>query len=223
MLSVDERTEAKDVDAAYFEAVKKWHPDRLPPGLQAIKPKAQQIFKHLTDARDTLTDGKKRVQYRETVQDGGGTPAHERRMATLVNAAVEYQKVEVLVRRHAWRDALALVEGLVEVAPEEADYHAMLAWVLFQIHGASTAEMVVRMHAEVDAALKADPNHERALYLKGLLAKTAGRDQDALTYFKRIVDANPNHTDALREVRLAEMRRSKGPTGILGKFLGRKP
>lgn len=222
MLGVDAQADSKTVDSAYFAAVKTWHPDRLPRALDPVKDKAQRVFKYLTEARETLNDARKRLRYRETVADGGGTPAHDRKMNLLVAAAVEYQKVEVLVRRHAWRDALTHLEELVVIAPEESDYHAMLAWVLFQRHGTTKGEVALQIRSEVDTALKQRPDHDRALYLKGLLLKSAGKENEALTYFRQAIEANPNHTDAEREVRLAEMRRGKGSQGVLGKFFGRK-
>ncbi|MDH5491991.1 MAG: tetratricopeptide repeat protein, partial [Myxococcales bacterium] len=166
----------------------------------------ERAFGHLTRANDTLRDPVERVRYREAVEDGGGTPEADRKLEAMLDAAMEFRKVEVLTRQRRYADAAALLAPILAAAPEEADYHAMMAMLLFEQHGAtgrSEAEAILRY---ADEALRLAPAHERGLFTRGIALKQQGKMREAVSCFRRIVEANPKHTDAARELRLAQMR-----------------
>jgi len=53
----------------------------------------------------------------------------------------------------------------------------------------------------------------------GQVHSARGDLERAYNAFQRVLDINPNHVDALREVRLIEMRRAKGEKkGLLDRF-----
>lgn len=212
MLGVDRSAGPDAIKSAYLDLVKQWHPDRLPEPLRELRPWAERIFHFLTQARDVLTEHEKRGQYLRAVQDGGGTPSADRKVQVIVQAAMEFQKVEVLARRREWDEALKILDAILEAAPDEADYHAMKASMMFQKHGTTDDALVVQMIAECDRALKADPRSERAHMAKGTILKRLGREDAALAHFREVVDINPKNIDAVREVRIAAMRgKSKAP------------
>src|SRR5690606_3554927 len=92
MLGVPRDAPAGAVQKAYFNLVKRWHPDRVPPELAPLRPYVEDVFRYLTRAQETLCDDAKRGLYLATVQDGGGTPAAERRLGSIVQAAMEFRK-----------------------------------------------------------------------------------------------------------------------------------
>jgi cytochrome c-type biogenesis protein CcmH/NrfG len=61
---------------------------------------------------------------------------------------------------------------------------------------------------QLDKAVKREPNNLRARWYRGQLLKRLGRAREALHDFRYIVERDPRHTDAHREVRLHVMRRS---------------
>lgn len=72
-----------------------------------------------------------------------------------------------------------------------------------------------------------DRTCERALYLRGCIAKKLGKLAAAFRDFARVVHLNPRHVDATREVRLFEMRARKGSGehplgGVMDRLKGRK-
>jgi curved DNA-binding protein CbpA len=228
MLAVG-RTDGEDaVREAYFEQVRRWHPDRLPPDLQPLAPWVDRIFHHVTEARDTLSDPERRKQYARAVREGGGTPDADRRLGAIVGAALEFQKVEVMARRRSWDEALQILADALALNPDEADFHAMHAWLLFQKHGMSGGAPVADMRASVDRALQLDEQCVRALYTKGVILKQLGHGDDALEHFRRATELDPRHLEAAREVRLAEMRQRSsgrvpsegGRPSLLDRFFG---
>lgn len=234
MLGVPKDASAANIQKAYFGLVKKWHPDRLPGELSELRPFVERIFRYLTRANETLSDPAERGKYLATVQEGGGTPEKERELAAIVNAAMEFRKVEVLMRRREHDRALELVEEILEVAPDEADYHATRGYLLYQLHPG--AEKRTEILAALDRALELSPDHDKAHYYKGMALKRWGSKSQALTHFKKAAELNPKNIEATREVRLASMRGSlpadeptetrkkKGDAGggLFGKIFGGK-
>jgi tetratricopeptide (TPR) repeat protein len=208
MLDLAPQAPVDAVREAYFALTKQVHPDRLPAPLLPLLPGAQRLFTVLTEAHETLTEDARRKQYEEMMKDGGGTPAAQRKLEQTIEATVEFQKAEVLrksdlalAERHA-RNALLL-------DPEQADYHALLAWILFERHPGEDAPLK-EMLALVDHALTLHDKHDRANLYRGSILRRLGREAEAVKAFRRAVELNPKNVDAQREVRLAEMRAKKG-------------
>ncbi|MCA9604452.1 MAG: DnaJ domain-containing protein [Myxococcales bacterium] len=216
MLGVPRDVSAAAVQKAYFALVKKWHPDRVPGPLQPLRPTVERIFGYLTRAQETLSDEDKRGPYLQNVQAGGGTPEADRQLATIVGAAMEFRKVEVLLRRSEWDEALTILDELVKIADEEADYHATRAWVLFQKHG--TADHATRMEIVrgLERAIDLVPKHDKAHYWMGLILKREGKAARALEHFRVAAESNPRNLEAVREVRIASMRKTDVPSGKSG-------
>lgn len=229
MLGVPRDVPASDVQKAYLSLAKKWHPDRLPRELAALRPHVEQIFRHLTRAAEVLSDEQKRGRYLASVQDGGGTPAKDRALAAIVQAAMEFRKVEVLVRRRELNEALALLDRVLSMHAEDPDYHAMRAWIVFQQSLNDEGMRAVAL-ASIERALALSPTHDKALYYKGLVLQRAGKDAEAAECFRRAAELNPKNIDAARMVRLARMRgddtgaHAREPTqkrdSLLGKLFG---
>ncbi len=207
MLGVDPQATAGAVRDAYFELIKQVHPDRLPPPLAPLLPDAQRLFGLLTEAHEMLTDDARRAQYAQIAREGGGTPAAQRKLEQTIEATVEFQKAEVL-RRSDLAAAERHARLALQLDPGQADYHALVAWVLFERNpdeGAPLDEML----ALVDHALKLHDKHDRAHFYRGAILRRLGREADAVKAFRRAIELNPKNVDAQREVRLAEMRIKK--------------
>jgi tetratricopeptide (TPR) repeat protein len=208
MLRVEQSATPNDVKAAFFAFAKKWHPDRLSESLKPLATLAQNVFAHVNEAHQCLIDEERKIHYIQTVKEGGGTPAAERLMQQILDAAMAFQKVEVLVRRRDYDQALELLERILAMHDKEADYHAMKAWILLQKHPTKDAPLE-RIIVSADAGLKIDPKHERANFCKALAFKRLGRENEALRYFRVTVEINPGNVEAAREVHLSEIRKQR--------------
>lgn len=206
MLGVERKTPPDEVRDAFFGLAKKWHPDRLPEALLELKPQVDTIFGYLSQAHQCLTNEQEREKYLRSVKEGGGTPATDRLMQRVLDGAMAYQRVEVLARKHEYDRALQLLRRVLEMSDGEADYHAMLAWLLYNKHKGKDAPFTEMINA-TDQALRLNANHEQSNYYRALILKRMGKNHEALKYFKKVSDINPNNLDALREVRLATIRK----------------
>lgn len=206
MLGVPRDAGADAVRKAYFALAKRWHPDRISGALLPIKPYVERLFGLFTQAQDALGDEAKRGQYLRTVQDGGGTPEADRKLGAIVAAAMEHQKAEVLVRRRDFAGARTILEGAIELNAEDADALASLAWVLYNLPNEKLSQMLDL----VDRAIKVVPQHDRAHYTRGMIHRRTGNEAEAIVSFRAAAAANPKNLDAVREVRLADMRGGSG-------------
>jgi tetratricopeptide (TPR) repeat protein len=127
--------------------------------------------------------------------------------AEMLDAGAKLRRAEHLCEREDYGAALRLANELVAEDSRVADHHALRAWVQYHTW---VGEKIPRNLADsVTDALKLDPDNVRALYVKGLIYKRTGKDRECRRYFARVVELDPSHVDAQRELRLARRRAGK--------------
>jgi tetratricopeptide (TPR) repeat protein len=107
----------------------------------------------------------------------------------------------------------------VEADPDQPEYRTLLVWIRALRRGdpPDLREGQASTHFDdllrvLDEILGKEPEFERALYYRGVLLKRSGRPEKAIRDFRLAAQLNPKHIDAVREVRLYEMRK-RGPGG----------
>ena len=206
MLGVTPETAIDDVKNAYIMLAKMWHPDRLPTVLVDVKDQCARVFARMSEAHQTLTDAEKRKRYLTLMKEGGETPESQEEIATVVGAAMAFQKAEICLKKNDLAQAETLARHAVKLDPNQADYIALLAWVESVKDAAQTPEVAQQRIAELDRAIKINERCERAYYYRAMLYKRQNRDGLALRDFQKIAQLNPKNIEAQRELRLYEMR-----------------
>lgn len=212
MLGVGQDATADEVRNAYYAQVKHWHPDRLPEPMVALKPYVDRIFGLLTQAHQVLGNPDEREKYSRAVQAGGGTPAADRELARTIQAAMDYQRVDVLVKKERWAEARPLIEGILQTVDDDANYHAARGWIVFNLYPADPACRPTILDS-LERSLELNPDLERAHHYLGCILKQSGEREAALHHFARASELNPRNIEAAREVRLMRMRRDKATSG----------
>lgn len=210
MLGVKESADGGEVRAAYMKLAKKWHPDRFPPELSALGPWVDEIFHMFTMASDMLSDPKKRAEYQKTVMQGGGTPESERKLNVMVDAAINYQKVDVLVKRRQYDEALRICDAAMEVVRKEADYPAMKAWILLLRDGVDDDDVANEIRDLLRKTFAINPDHVHGHFVRAHFLKRKGEHDKALQHFKKVARLDPKNMEAAREVRIGTMRQARG-------------
>ena len=219
VLDVPADADATTIQAAFFQLAKVWHPDRLPPELSELRESSTILFARMSEAHQILIDPERRREYDELLRGGGAITEEQEQVAQIVRAASAFQRAEVLLKKRDFKAAEAEALAAMTGDPEQAEYKALYAWICAEQPRDKYDDLIQLLNA----ALKAEPSNQRALWYRGQLHKRAGHDSKALRDFKQLLDLNPKHLDAQREVRLYEMRRSqpKEDKGILGKWFKR--
>ncbi len=210
MLGVKESADSDAVRSKYMKLAKKWHPDRLPKELSDMRPWVEEIFHLFTVARDALANDKSRAEYQKTVVQGGGTPESERKLNVMVEAAINFQKVDVLVKRRRYDEALRICNEAMEVVRKEADYPAMKAWILLLHKGTEDEQVADEIRALLKKTFHLNTDHVQGHFVRAHFLKRMGKHDKALKHFKKVAKLDPSNIEAVREVRVATMRLSRG-------------
>jgi tetratricopeptide (TPR) repeat protein len=197
-LGIAETATRDDVKQAYLALAKQFHPDRFAsPALADLADTVRDFFASVNEAYEALADDARRAAYLASRQGA----ARERAEA----ARVDFQKAEACFRTRDYGRARGFYETAIRADPRP-EYQAALAFT-FVVDPATRDRG--RARAILDEALAKDPRCERALFASGVLARDEGDDPRAEKAFRAILEAQPRHSDALRELRLLQARRSR--------------
>lgn len=202
---------------AYAELAKRTHPDRFATSSEVVRDLAEEAFREITRAYQALSDEDRLAAYRaDPERDTRNARAQEEAQRAL-SAEQEFQRGEARLRVYDWAGALAHFERACELYPEEGEYMAFCGWAYYLTHGHDDA--VFRKAFElVRRGAKLAPERDKPYLFLGRLCQAAGRLEMAERMFVKAVERRPDCTEALRELRLLEMRKPK--QGIVGRILG---
>jgi tetratricopeptide (TPR) repeat protein len=208
MLGVKNDAKVEDCQKAFFALAKEWHPDRLPAWLAEVKDPCSKVFSHMSEAHQTLTDPKKRPEYVQLLKDGGATPDDQAKIQAILEAAGNFAKAEAFFKKNDMAQAETYCRKAYEADPTQSDYIAMIAWLEAQRPALSKDDVRMRI-AMLDKAIRINERCEKAFFWRGQLHKRMDMMPQAMKDFKAASEINPRNTDAIREMRLYQMRKGQ--------------
>jgi curved DNA-binding protein CbpA len=211
LLGLPDGASVEAARAAYFRLAKLWHPDRLPQDLAPFAMEVEKIFDYMTRAHRTLTEVELRREYvakgpkaRLAAGASGSAPPAEKRPRAEV-----LREIEQALTKRDFEFAETTARELSKADADDADAQALAAWAS-TFAGEAPEETLRAAVTLLDRAVSRDRDCERAHYFRGLLHKRLGGNASAFRDFTRVVQLNPKHLEAQREVRIFEMRARKG-------------
>ncbi len=201
LLGVAENADAAALRAAFFKLARRWHPDRLPPELEDLRPVVTKTFARMGEANQVLNDPVRRAEYdkaRLSANDG-----EQEKVIEILEAASAYQRAEIMLKRRDFAGAHAQAKLAYELDATQADHVALYAWLEANQKPSAQDEMLKLL----DHAAELDAMNVRVLWHRGQLLKKMGKVMPAIRDFRAIVELKPNHVDAQRELRVYDMRR----------------
>jgi CheY-like chemotaxis protein/Flp pilus assembly protein TadD len=209
-----------EIRSAYMQLAKETHPDRYASASNAVRGIAEQAFREVTRAFELLSDPLTLSRYR-------ADPERDRKEEQALDEAKraiagerEFQKGEARLRSHDWAGALVHFEKAVELYPDEGEYLAYCGWAYYLTHG-HDEKVFKRAFELVKRGAKLAPEREKPYLFLGRLCQAAERVELAEKMFMKAVECRPDSIEALRELRLLQMRRPK--RGLLGRLLRKPP
>jgi curved DNA-binding protein CbpA len=145
VLGVAKTAAAAEVRQAYLRLVRERHPDRFPDPVQ--KQEAQEFFKRLTEAFNTLSNDRSRQQY-------DAEQAQPQITAPEEIAAMAFQRGTQMFEARDFHEAVTLLRSAVQNGPNVAKYHAGLARALAQ-----NPNWIREAIEELEQALKLEPRN----------------------------------------------------------------
>jgi tetratricopeptide (TPR) repeat protein len=123
--------------------------------------------------------------------------------------ASRLRKAEQSLQRGRPDEAIAVADEMLRTEPESAELHALRGYALFEKHRSDQEGLPRSVVDALKKALEIDADQPRALYTRGLVFQRGGDAKKALACFKRVLQIQPKHIEARREVRLAKLRGAK--------------
>jgi len=218
LLGVDANQSKAQMRKAYFALAKRYHPDQflqqnLP---DELKHKLSQLFQRIGEAYETLSNPSRLKAYQERLK---GETGEKPKIEDVLKAETAFQKGRFLLRARNYAEAFKQLSICFELSPEEPEYLTHYAWALSRNQpGNAAIQETAKQHLLHSVHLNSslDLSH---LYL-GYLLKDEGKQREAEKRFELAIQCNPNCTEALRELRLSNLRKEKDkkPRSLLDKM-----
>ena len=205
---------------AYYRLAKEYHPDRfLGSDLsQEMSRKINEMFHYITQAYTVLSDPNSCSDYLEELVRG---PKKSIDINQVIEAESAYQEGRALLKIRRFKEAAKVLKRAIELSPEEPEYMTYFAWAQFK----SAPENQEVQHQALEVLLASrelNPSFDLTHLYLGHVYQVQGKDRQSEKSFEMAVQANPDCTEALRELRLINLRREQAPQpkgGLLKKFM----
>ena len=218
-LGIAENGSSAEARRAYYRLAKEYHPDRFLGGdlTREMHTKINEIFQYITQAYTVLIDADSRAKYVEELHHG---PVKKLDINQVIEAEGAYQEGRALIKIRHYAGAVKVLKRAIELSPEEPEYMSSYAWALFKTDPDNRANLNQSLEILLAARELNAQNDQTLLYL-GHVYKTLGKERQAERSFEMAVQANPDCTEALRELRLLNLRREQAPQskGLFSKFM----
>jgi len=220
ILGVQENTPPAKTKQIYFKFAKKFHPDARPDLFKGeVKEKVEELFTKISEAYNVISDPETRSNFIKE-KKSSVSKADMDKASRAIEAEMEFQKAEILMKRNSWAPAEDLLERAVQLQPDEPEYQMYLTWARYKGKGSAEAP---RARDAIKKVLASSPNNADANYFLGIIAKSEGFPDEAEKYLLKAQELKPHDVDIKREVQLLFRRKEKGAaTEKKGGFFGKK-
>ena len=204
---------------AYYRLAKEYHPDRfLGSGLSSeMSSKINEMFQYITQAYTVLSDPDACSGYLDELVNG---PKKSIDINQVIEAETCYQEGRALLKVRRFGAAAKALQRAIELSPEESEYMTYFAWALFK-SAPENREIQQQAMEVLLASREINPSFDLTHLYLGQVYQAQDKERQAEKSFEMAVQANPDCTEALRELRLINLRREQEPQskGLFKKFL----
>ena len=220
-LGLERDCSQQDARRAYYRLVKAYHPDRfLGQGLsQDMERKVSEIFQYLSHAYSVLSDKEASASYLDELVNG---PKRAVNVSQVIEAESAYQRGKTLLRVRRYKEAGEYLHQAVELSAKEPEYLTHYGWAIFKAQP-TQLEAQKRALEVLQASRDINPRMEHTHLYLGYVYRALNRERHSEKSFELAIQINPRCTEALRELRLLNLRKKQsGEGGLFRKLLGRK-
>jgi tetratricopeptide (TPR) repeat protein len=208
------------IRAAYVALANHLHPEKRPELDPARAREAQRLFAQVNLAYGVLSDPVRRADYlaglrgpaADPVAEAGAGAPPPRPAGTATErirvAAEVAQRGMQALRREDLPTAIELLTRATEIAPQDVDYAAQLAWARF-VASTDKARIAAEVRRVLERAILRSPKPAMARFYLGRVERMLGRVSEALHHFREVLQLEPSHAEAAAEIRLLEPRTAR--------------
>ena len=219
-LGISREAGSSEARRAYYRLAKEYHPDRfLGSGLsREMSSKINEMFQYITQAYTVLSDPESCASYLDELVNG---PKKSIDINQVIEAETAYQEGRNLLKVRRYAAAASSLQRAIELSPEEPEYMTHFAWALFK-SSAEDPEVQNRALEVLLASRELNPSLDLTHLYLGHVYHALDKQRQAEKSFEMAVQANPDCTEALRELRLINLRREQAAPqskGLFKKFI----
>lgn len=195
-----ERKSASAAEAKrnFFVLAKELHPDTVSdPALADLRTLKERLFSRINEAMQALGDDKRRKEYEEEL-DGKKASVD---VARIFGAEENFQRAEIVIKARKYKEGLELLEKAIQMNDQEAEFYAWRGYAKFLL---STDRKATYEESAADCrkAIKMQEVCLPAHLFLGHMSKVVGDLKLAQKCYHRVLELEPNHVEAQRELRL---------------------
>ena len=210
-LGVSRNASRDQIKQAFFDAAKRYHPDRVPAAGAHLSPKVKELFAAINESYHLLIEDEKRAAYLESLQAPAAAPPVAQ--GPTPEQIEESERLEKLAQASIRNRSIAEARRLLLQAQKQADrpeLRAHLAYVGFLDKGQDSASTA---RTELEQIVQGAPDCTVGHYYLGLIARLSGDMSRAEESFTRTLQCDPDHREAKQELRLIELRKAQRSRG----------
>lgn len=213
ILGVTEKSSDEETRTRYAELAKEHHPDKLRQGAaHALVDARREIFALISEAFDALETEAQRYAYANDLDQGrAGSTDDLLKAQGVLRSETLFKKSEILFRMRRYDEALAHLDEAIALKPDDTEFkiHRAYQGVRQAQKSGGDPEAPQKAIKTILALMKNDANIAAGYMFLGILNKEIGKAELAVKYFEKVLEYDERNQDALREVRLANMRSEK--------------
>jgi CheY-like chemotaxis protein/curved DNA-binding protein CbpA len=219
ILGVDDSATEEQLRAAFEKRAAHLHPDNYRRSGEAVAHLASEVFAQLNLAYQILADPRRRSEYVLNQRKDERDAERRQQSEQALEAEVHFQEGQRLLAQRAYERALQVFGRALELYPDAGEYHSHYGWTLHLCHP-DQPDIASEAIEHVRRGIKLAGQRETSYLFMGRLCKVVGRVELAEKMFARAVQLEPGCVEALRELRLINLRRYKSK-GLIGRLLRR--
>jgi curved DNA-binding protein CbpA len=190
LLGVPPGATQEEIQAAYFERSRSFHPDlRHREDLADCEKELTTVFERLKTAYDTLSDARTRAEY-----DASLAAPTDLAIGTVSDPLVRvemakrnYARARQLIDEKDFHPAVEMLREAIHFVPDNAEYRFCLAQVELQ-----NTNWIERGLDNLKEAARLEPKRQQYLHEAALALHRHGRKRDALLFAKRAAQLEPS-------------------------------
>jgi curved DNA-binding protein CbpA len=219
LLAVAPEATPEEIQQAYFERSRSFHPDlRHRAGLADCEKELTTVFARLKTAHDTLSDPKARAEYDVSLTaptDLSVDTTSDPRVRVDI-AKRNYARARQLIEEKDFHPAVEMLREAIHFVPDNAEYRFCLAQVELQ-----NSNWIERGLDNLMEAARLEPKRQQYLREAAQALHRHGRQRDALLFARRAVqvEASPQNQQLLDLV-LGQLEKHVGTPAKAGTGTG---
>ncbi|HEU0030126.1 MAG TPA: tetratricopeptide repeat protein [Kofleriaceae bacterium] len=201
LLGVSSQEPMDVIRSAYVALLSHLQPDRLPTLDPVTTRMAHQVYAAINNAYRVIGDPALRAVYAASLHKSVQTKIVE----DTLGAEQAFHRGLIALRREDLVEAVTELSRATQLAPNDVDYFAMLAWARFC---AATDKHAIALDTRraLERAVHKSPKPMMARFYLGRVERMLGRIEEALYHFREVLEQEPGNVDAATEIRMLAPR-----------------